>query len=89
MLWLISPGGIGQGDARLSLLLGMFLGWLGWRQVVIGMFAGFLLGSVGGLLLMVVRKGGRKTQIAFGPYLAVGALIVALWPSLANWFAPR
>jgi leader peptidase (prepilin peptidase) / N-methyltransferase len=88
LLWLVYPGGMGQGDARLSLLLGMFLGWQGWRQVVIGMFLGFVLGSIGGLVLIFVRRAGFKSQLAFGPYLAIGALTVALWPSLANWFAP-
>ena len=84
LLWLISPGGMGQGDARLSLFLGMFLGWLGWRQLFVGMFAGFLLGSIGGIILIVLRRAGRKTQIAFGPYLAIGALIVTLWPTIAD-----
>ncbi len=89
ILHLISPQGMGQGDARLSLFLGMFLGWLGWRQLVIGMFAGFALGSLGGLVFMALRKAGLKTAIAFGPYLAVGTLLVSLWPSLANGFVPR
>jgi leader peptidase (prepilin peptidase) / N-methyltransferase len=84
LLWLISPGGMGQGDARLSLFLGMYLGWLGWRQLFVGMFAGFLLGSIGGIVLIVLRRAGRKTQIAFGPYLAIGALIITLWPSIAT-----
>ncbi len=91
-IWLlheISPHGMGQGDARLSLFLGMFLGWLGWRQLVIGMFSGFLLGSVGGLVFMALRKAGLKTAIAFGPYLALGTLLLSLWPSLADGFVPR
>lgn len=89
ILVLISPAGMGQGDARLSLLLGMFLGWYGWRYVIYGLFGGFLLGSIGGLFLMARRRGGRKTQIAFGPYLAAGALIVSLWPAVLNRFLIR
>lgn len=89
LLHLISPHGMGQGDARLSLFLGMFLGWLGWRQLIIGIFAGFLLGSVGSLVLMALRKAGWKTTIAFGPYLALGTLLISLWPSLADGFVPR
>lgn len=88
-LHIISRNGMGQGDARLSLFLGMFLGWLGWRHLVIGMFAGFLFGSIGGLLLMALRKAGLKTQLAFGPYLAMGALLISLWPSLASSFVPQ
>lgn len=88
LLWIVYPAGMGPGDARLSLFLGMFLGWLGWRHVVIGIFLGFLLGSMGGLVLVGFRRAGFKSQLAFGPYLALGALLVVLWPSLATWFAP-
>jgi leader peptidase (prepilin peptidase) / N-methyltransferase len=89
MLHIGYRGGMGQGDARLSLFLGMFLGWLGWRHLMIGMFAGFLFGSVGGIVLLALRKAGMKTQLAFGPYLAMGALLISLWPSLAEGFVPR
>jgi leader peptidase (prepilin peptidase) / N-methyltransferase len=82
LLVIIYPAGMGDGDARLVLFLGLYLGWFGWRYVYIGMMAGFLLGSVCGIVLMVVKKTGRKTQIAFGPYLCAGAMFVALWPGL-------
>jgi leader peptidase (prepilin peptidase) / N-methyltransferase len=91
-LWLlvfIVPTGMGQGDARLVLLLGMLLGWHGWRHVYLGLFAGFILGSVFGLMLIATRRGGRKTQIAFGPYLVSGAMLFCLWPSLVVTIAGR
>jgi leader peptidase (prepilin peptidase) / N-methyltransferase len=84
ILVLVSPKSMGDGDARLCLLLGLFLGWYGWRYVIYGLFLGFLLGSIGGLLLMARHRGGRKTLIAFGPYLATGALVVSLWPSVLD-----
>lgn len=86
-LWLlafIAPSGMGDGDARLALLLGMFLGWRGWRHVYMGLVAGFLLGSVAGIALIVARRGTRKSQIAFGPYLAAGALLFVLWPGIVD-----
>ena len=86
LLVLIYPAGMGEGDARLVLLLGMFLGWNGWRFVYLGIFAGFMLGSVAGIILIVVKKTGRKTQIAFGPYLCIGAVFVALWPNVFNGY---
>jgi leader peptidase (prepilin peptidase) / N-methyltransferase len=86
LLVLIMPTGMGEGDARLLLLLGMLLGWHGWSHVYLGIFAGFALGSLFGLLLIVTRRGGLKTQIAFGPYLVLGALILALWPSIGASF---
>ena len=89
LLVLFVPAGMGQGDARLALLLGLLLGWHVWKHVYLGLLAGFLLGSVFGLGLIIVKRAtgstvrsGMKTQIAFGPYLCVGALIVALWPTI-------
>lgn len=86
------PTGMGQGDARLSLLLGMILGWHGWRHIYLGLVAGFVFGSVFGLGVIVAKRlrpngtirDGLKTQIAFGPYLCAGALLFSLWPSLAG-----
>lgn len=86
LLIIVYPAGMGEGDARLLLMLGMFLGWHGWRFVYIGVLAGFMLGSVFGIFLMIVRKAGRKTQIAFGPYLCAGAMFVALWPNLFSGY---
>lgn len=86
ILILIVPTGMGDGDARLALVLGMLLGWYSWKHVYLGLMAGFLLGSVFGVILMVVKRAGRKTQIAFGPYLIAGAFWLALWPGLADRF---
>jgi leader peptidase (prepilin peptidase) / N-methyltransferase len=63
------------------LSLGMLLGWHSYRLSYLGLLMGFILGSVFGVLLMLIKRGSRKTQIAFGPYLVAGALFVAAWPS--------
>lgn len=81
ILGIISPAGMGDGDARLVLSLGMLLGWHSYRLSYLGLLVGFLLGSVFGVLLILIKRGNRKTQIAFGPYLVAGALIVAVWPT--------
>ena len=72
----INPAGMGGGDVKLSFLLGMFLGYLdGWGLVAVGMFLSFVLGGVIGLVAMVVSGGGRKMQLPFGPFLALGTAI--------------
>lgn len=75
-LALISPSGFGLGDVKLGAVIGLFLGWFGWRYVFYGVFAGFLLGSVVGIVLLLARRGTRKTAIAFGPMLLAGPLLV-------------
>ena len=82
LLVIVYPAGMGDGDARLVLFLGMYLGWHGWRYVYLGLTAGFLLGSIFGLVIAAVKGTGRKTKFAFGPYLCAGAMFVALWPGL-------
>jgi leader peptidase (prepilin peptidase) / N-methyltransferase len=72
----IHPAGMGGGDVKLSFLLGMFLGYLdGWGVVLVGMFLSFVLGGVIGLIVMVVTGGGRKMQVPFGPFLALGTVV--------------
>lgn len=75
----IYPAGMGFGDVKLAGVLGLYLGYLGWGEVVTGAFLGFLFGGVVGIGLMVVRKAGRKSQIPFGPFMLAGALVAILW----------
>ncbi|MFF5102095.1 prepilin peptidase [Streptomyces sp. NPDC000134] len=77
-LWLINPAGMGFGDVKLALGAGAVLGWYGWATVMLGTLAGFLLGAVYGGALVLARRAGRKTAIAFGPFLVAGAFLGVL-----------
>ena len=79
LLALIYPRGMGFGDVKLAGVLGLYLGWLGWGEVVVGGFLGFLIGGVAGIALMATRQAGRKSQIPFGPFMLLGALLAVLW----------
>jgi leader peptidase (prepilin peptidase)/N-methyltransferase len=79
LLALIYPAGMGFGDVKLAGVLGLYLGWLGWAEVVAGAFLGFLFGGVVGAALMAVKRAGRKSQIPFGPFMLAGALVAVLW----------
>ena len=86
VLWLLHPRGLGYGDVRLSGLLGMALGWLGWAELVAGVYAGFCLGAVAGGLLSVLGVLDRRGY-PFGPFMLLGALVGLLWgPALARWY---
>jgi len=78
VIHLISPGGMGFGDVRLSFILGLFLGWLGYGHVLVGLFTGFLLGAFIGVLLVALRLRKRTDSVPFGPFLAAGAVIAVL-----------
>lgn len=72
---LIYPGGMGFGDVKLAGLLGLYLGYLGWPELIVGAFAAFLLGGIAALVLVLARRGGRKTRLPFGPFMLGGAWV--------------
>lgn len=72
----IHPAGMGGGDVKLAFVLGTFVGYAGGVGAVLaGMFASFFLGGVIGIIAIRVLGKGRKTQIPFGPFLALGSVI--------------
>ena len=72
----IYPAGMGGGDVKLAFVLGTFLGYLrAPALVLLGMFLSFLVGSIIGVIVMKASGGGRKTQVPFGPFLAMGTVI--------------
>ena len=72
------PAGMGFGDVKLAGVLGMYTAWLGWDAWAVGLFFGFLLGGLFGIGLILANKGGRKTQVPFGPFMLLGALLAIL-----------
>lgn len=84
----VYPAGMGGGDVKLAFALGTFLGYLGGPGLVaVGMFLSFLLGGVVGVAAMMLSDAGRKTQIPFGPFLALGTMIaVFVGQSIADFY---
>ncbi len=71
---------MGRGDLKFLAAIGAFLGW---RAVLFSLFAGSLLGSVVGLITLVVGKPVWSAKLPFGPYLAFGAVT---WMFFGNMF---
>jgi leader peptidase (prepilin peptidase)/N-methyltransferase len=73
---------MGFGDVKVSLVLGLFLGWLAsnWTEalaiVLYAMLGGFVLGSIVGVAVLISR--GRSAGYPFGPFLALGAVAATL-----------
>jgi leader peptidase (prepilin peptidase)/N-methyltransferase len=86
LMWMVHPRGIGYGDVRLSGVLGMALGAVGWQELIVGMYAAFLFGAVGGGLLTLARRVDRRAY-PFGPFMVLGAwfgVVSGSW--LAGWY---
>lgn len=69
------PGGMGFGDVKLAGALGLFLGFLGWQELIVGVAAAFILGGVLGVVLIALGKASRKSGIPFGPWMLAGAWV--------------
>jgi leader peptidase (prepilin peptidase)/N-methyltransferase len=84
LMHLVYEAGMGRGDVKLSLLLGLFVGWLAsdaftaTRLVLYALLLACLAGGVGGMAFNLARGRGRKAEIPFGPALALGAVVVVL-----------
>ncbi|MEU0273493.1 A24 family peptidase [Streptomyces sp. NPDC006307] len=87
-LFLIHPNGMGFGDVKLALSLGVALGWYGWDILLAGAFAGFLFGAVYGMGLVLLRRASRKSAIPFGPFMIGGALVGLLLGAFTASSAP-
>lgn len=80
VLALLPGANLGYGDVKLAGLLGLFLGWLGWREVLIGALLPFLLNGVVAVVLLAMRRVNRRTLVPFGPAMLVGAWVAIVTP---------
>lgn len=91
-LYFLTRGrGIGYGDVRLAYVLGLYLGFLGPRYVVVGFFAAFVSGAVVGVVVAIAQRDGErrglKTKVPFGVFLSCGALAALMWaPAVTDWY---
>lgn len=77
---LISPRGLGLGDAKLGALVAGCLAWRSWAAVVDGLALGIIAAGVTAAALLVARRTHGATHIALGPFLLAGALVIAALP---------
>jgi leader peptidase (prepilin peptidase) / N-methyltransferase len=76
---------MGRGDLKFLAAIGAFLGW---RAVLFSLFAGSLLGSIVGLVTLVVGRRVWSAKLPFGPYLAFGAVTWMFFGEIfLHWYA--
>lgn len=76
-LHVITKGkGMGFGDVKLAIFMGLFLGW---PKVVVAFYVAFIVGAGVSVLLMVFRGVKLKSAIPFGPFLILGTVLARWW----------
>ena len=79
---LIKKDGMGGGDIKLMGAAGLLLGW---KLIILAFMLGCIIGSVIHIIRMKISK--EDHVLAFGPYLAAGIFIAALWgEKILSWY---
>jgi leader peptidase (prepilin peptidase)/N-methyltransferase len=82
--WLFKREGMGGGDVKLLAMIGAFLGW---KAVILTILLSSFIGSIIGVVVMLIKGKDFKYAIPFGPFLSVGAVISLLWGErLISWY---
>jgi len=92
VLWLIGEAyyrysgheGMGGGDVKMLAMIGAFLGW---KLVLVTLVLSSVVGSVIGLIVIAIRKGGMQYALPYGTFLALGALVASLaGEAIVDWY---
>jgi leader peptidase (prepilin peptidase)/N-methyltransferase len=79
------PEALGFGDVTLSLTMGAMLGL---QRVFFALILGIFLAGLWGLIALLSRRMGLRSKFAYGPFLAVGGIVMILWGNqIYSWMA--
>lgn len=73
LIAVVSKGGMGGGDIKLFLLIGLVLGTV---KTLLTLFLASVIGMIVGMIVLKIQGKGRKTPLPFGPYIVIAAIIV-------------
>ena len=68
--------GMGWGDVKLAVVMGLLLGW---PRILVALFVSFLTGAALGIILIVLGKKRFGQVMPFGPFLIVGTIVALVW----------
>jgi prepilin signal peptidase PulO-like enzyme (type II secretory pathway) len=81
---LINPGGMGMGDIKLALLIGLVTGF---PLVIVGLMIGILFGGITAIILLVFKLKKGKDVIPYGTFLGIGPIVALFWGSqILDWY---
>ena len=76
--------GLGMGDVKMLAMVGAFIGW---KLTIVTLMAASFSGTFIGLFLIVAKRGGMKSALPFGTFLAIGAAVAAtVGPMALDWY---
>jgi leader peptidase (prepilin peptidase) / N-methyltransferase len=76
--------GMGGGDVKMLAMIGAFLGW---KLVLVTLVLSSFAGSIIGVIVIAVKRGGLKYALPYGTFLALGALVASLvGDRIVNWY---
>lgn len=82
--WIFKREGMGGGDVKLLAMIGAFLGW---KAVILTILLSSLIGSITGIIIMVLKGKDFKYAIPFGPFLSLGAVISLFYgEEIIRWY---
>lgn len=77
LIHLLTKGkGMGLGDVKYAVFMGLLLGV---GKVIVAFYIAFIVGAVVAVGLMMAGRVGRKSMIAFGPFLILGTMVAWWW----------
>lgn len=87
LLALAVPAGFGMGDVKLAFILGLFAGYVSLAAGIFSAFAGFVIGGLVSVGLLLFKRVDRKTAIPFGPSLVLGSWVaIVAGPQIVDWY---
>ena len=75
---LMTKGGIGIGDVKLSISVGLISGYFGWSVLWISTFLAVATGAIFSISSMIIGKVSAKDAIPFGPFILLGQFLALL-----------
>jgi leader peptidase (prepilin peptidase) / N-methyltransferase len=79
--------GMGMGDVKLAVSIGLVVGYLGGMELVVFAYGSVIAAVVIAVALVLTGRAKLASRIPFGPYLAVGALLPVLAGPATTSFA--
>jgi leader peptidase (prepilin peptidase)/N-methyltransferase len=84
LVYVVSRGGMGEGDVKLGAFAGLVTGW---PNIIAAVIMSWIAGGLVAIGLLLLRRKGRREAIAFGPFLALSAFVTFLWgQKLIDWY---